>query len=144
MNFKIRIANPSEIEWVNRKYDEISFQHASGKDLIAIAELESGEKIGLGRLVRLNENSLELAGIYVFESYRNKGAAKKIIGFLMKNLNPNDVVYCLPFSKIKNLYKQFGFTSCMVDENIPKPILDKCEWCAKSHKAIVEVLVFRK
>ena len=144
MNFKIRIASPSEIEWVNSKYDEIGFQRANGNDLIAIAELENNEKIGLGRLVRLNENSLELAGIYVFGPYRNKGAARKIIRFLMKHLSQNDIVYCLPFSKIKDLYKQFGFIDCIVDENIPKWIIDKCEWCEKSHNAVVDVLVFRR
>jgi N-acetylglutamate synthase-like GNAT family acetyltransferase len=144
MNFKIRIANPSEIEWVNSKYDEIGFQPASNKDLIAIAELENGEKIGLGRLVRLNENSLELAGIYVYESYRNKGAARKIIGFLMRHLNPSDKVYCLTYSKIKELYKQFGFIDCGVDENIPKPILDKCEWCEMIYKDVVDVIIFRR
>jgi len=143
MNF-IRIASHSEIEWVNSKYDDIGFQHADGNDLIAIAELENNEKIALGRLVRLNKNSLELAGIYVFESYRNKGAAKNIIGFLMKHLSPNDTVYCLPFSKIKDLYKQFGFIDYVVDENTPKQILDKCEWCEKSHNAVVDVLVFRR
>lgn len=144
MNFKIRIANPSEAEWINSKYDEVGFQHANSNDLIAIAELEIGEKIGLGRLVHLNENSLELAGVYVFEPYRNKGAASKIIGFLMKHLKTNDTVYCLPFSKIKNLYKQFGFIDCVVTDSIPKSILDKCEWCAKSHKAVVDVLIFKR
>ena len=47
MNFKIRIAiELTEIEWVKSKYNEISFQHANGNDLIAIAELENSEKIG--------------------------------------------------------------------------------------------------
>ena len=91
MNFNICTAEPSEIEWVNSKYDEIGFQHANTDDLVAIAELENTEKIGLGRLVRLTENNLELAGIYVFESYRNRGAARKIIEFLMMNLHPNEL-----------------------------------------------------
>jgi len=142
MKFNIRKASPLDMGWINSKYHEIGFQYASSQDVIAIAELENGEKIGLGRLVLLDSKNLELAGIYVREPFRKKGVAKKIIEFLMTHRNSNEIVFCLPFSQVKTLYEQFGFKDCRVNESLPKAILDKCKWCEKSHKAIVDVMIF--
>jgi N-acetylglutamate synthase-like GNAT family acetyltransferase len=144
MNIRIRLADYTDIDWINELYSKIGFQHAKVEnEIIAIAETEDKRKIGVARLVSLDKDCLELAGVYVFESYRNKGVASKLIRFLMAYQKEGDVIYCIPFSKVKNLYKNFGFIDCKVTDNLPKSILDKCKWCEKSHKAIVDVLIFR-
>ncbi len=70
---KIRAAERQEVEWINNCYDQVEFIHSHFEnEIIAIAEF-NGEKAGLGRLVKVDENNLELGGMYVFESFREKG-----------------------------------------------------------------------
>lgn len=140
-DIKIRLASIQEIDWINKKYDEIGFLHPEfGHEKIAIAEMEN-QKVGLGRMVSLDKKNLELAGIYVFEPFRKRGVGKKIIEFLMDFREENQNVYCIPFSKLTGFYECFGFAICKPNKQIPKAILDKCKWCEKSHQALVEVLV---
>lgn len=141
--FKIRQARINEVDWINKKYEEIGFLHSNiSSEVVAIGEI-GDQKVGLGRMVTLDSNNLELAGIYVFEPFRKMGIAGKIIEFLMKYRQKNQNVYCIPFSKLTKFYESFGFVICKPNKEIPKAILDKCKWCEKSHKAMVEVLILK-
>lgn len=143
MIVKIRMALKGEIEWINKKYDEIQFQHADfDKEIIAIAEICT-EKVGVGRLVTIDKRNLELAGIYVFNPYRNQGIAGKIIEFLLSYCLPSQNVYCIPFSQLNAFYQRYGFTLCTELQHVPKVILNKCNWCEKSHNVLVELLILK-
>ncbi len=134
----IRKADPSELEWINSRYDEVHFLHSIfDKEVIAIAE-EQGIKKGLGRIVTIDTEHLELGGIYVFEKFRNQGIARIIVDFLLKQATANQIVYCIAFVHLVPFYKQFGFTSpCL---NTPKKIQDKYEWCKKNYPTPTELL----
>src|SRR5579862_6064334 len=91
---QIRLANPNEIEWINDCYDAIQFVHSDfEKEIIAIAEVD-GQKAGLGRLVTLEDGSLELGGMYVLEAFRRHGIARQILPFLLNHVPSDKIVYC--------------------------------------------------
>ncbi len=101
---ELRLVGRSEMEWVNRCYDEVDFVHSHfDNEMIAVAEVK-GQKAGLGRLVVIDENHLELGGMYVFESFRGQGVAKKIVEFLLKHAKPSQVIYCIPFEHLQHFY----------------------------------------
>lgn len=52
--------------------------------LIALAKIE-GVKCGLGRVAYIDENNLELGGMYVLDQFRRMGIAEKVILHLLKN-----------------------------------------------------------
>lgn len=75
-NLEVRAAKVAEIEWINQCYDEVEFVHSIfEKEIIAIAEIDD-QKAGVGRLVNVKQGNLELGGMYVFESFRGKGAER--------------------------------------------------------------------
>lgn len=125
---KIRQTADNELEWVNSLYRSIGFVE-SNKDteFIVVAEL-GGKPTGIGRLVKIDDNHIELGGIYVLPSFRNQGIAFKIVHDLIsKNPYENSTVWCIPFENLKIFYKKFGFTE-KVGECIPKLLLDKLMW----------------
>ena len=126
---KVRAAEKQEMEWINNCYDQVAFIHSHFEnEIIAIAEF-NGEKVGLGRLIKVDENNLELGGMYVFESFRGKGIAKEIVSFLLTHVSPSQAVYCIPFKHLLHFYKQCGFANCSDFESAPPKILDKYRWC---------------
>lgn len=130
---KLRNAVKGEMDWVNSCYDQVEFVHSHfDHEIIAIAEYE-GQKAGLGRLVKIDEQHLELGGMYVFENFRNKGIAKALVQFLLTNVTPSQKVYCIPFEHLVGFYKQCGFTDCSSIHLVPSKILDKVNWCQEKY-----------
>jgi|SRR6185295_1951737 len=145
MTLRVRRVRQDEIEWVNKKYDEVGFPHSSFSDeFIAIAELDN-EKAGIGRLIPIDDKNAEMGGMYVFENYRNKGIASKIIEFLLQNSNKFERIYCLPFENLEEYYGKFGFKITPVEDykNVPKKILEKLEWCNRSFDKKVLLLCLK-
>lgn len=129
----IRLADSSEIGWINKCYDEVEFVHSVfEKEIIAIAEWD-GQKIGLGRLVTLDDYNLELGGTYVFESYRGKGVAKELVTFLLTQAPSSKIIYCIPFDHLLHFYQQCGFAPCPNLEQIPNGLLKKYQWCKEKY-----------
>lgn len=129
----VRTARKSEIEWINSCYDQVEFMHSDfDHEIIAIAEFD-GHKAGLGRLVKVDEEHFELGGMYVFEAFRGKGAAKQLVNFLLTLVKPTQRVYCIPFEHLLPFYKQFGFKNCSYQELVPRKILDKYQWCQEKY-----------
>ncbi len=125
----VRLAEESEMHWVNQCYDKVGFIHSNfNREFIAIAEFE-GEKVGLGRLVKIDENNLELGGMYVLESFRGKGIASEVVRFLLNLAEPFPTVYCIPFEYLIPFYTKCGFTTCTQLELVPNEILDKYQLC---------------
>lgn len=138
---KIRTAERDEMTWVNNCYDKVNFIHSQFEnEIIAIAEF-NGEKAGLGRLVKVDDENLELGGMYVFESFRGKGVAREIVNFLLAHVKPFQTVYCIPFEHLLHFYKQCGFTNCSNFRPVPKKILDKYHWCQKKYTHPTALLV---
>jgi GNAT superfamily N-acetyltransferase len=138
---KLRIDEKSEIAWVNERYDEVEFVHSNfDREIIAIAEFEE-QKAGVGRLVSVDEAHLELGGMYVFEPFRGKGIAKKLVLFLLQHVRPSQTVYCIPFEHLVDFYKQCGFVLCSQHEQVPKELLEKYRWCKEKYSHPTSLLV---
>lgn len=143
MMIQIRAAKKSELEWVNQRYDEVEFVHSNwDKELIAIAEFND-QKAGLGRLVKLDSNNLELGGMYVFESFRGHGIAREIVEFLLQRVLPAQTVYCIPFEHLVSFYKQFGFIECTQLQQVPKELLKKHQWCQEKYTHPTALLILK-
>lgn len=137
----VRTARRSEIEWINSCYDQIEFMHSDfDSEIIAIAEFD-GQKAGLGRLVKMDEEQFELGGMYTFEAFRGKGAAKEIVKFLLSHVKPLQRVYCIPFEHLLPFYKQRGFKNCSDQELVHQKILDKYQWCREKYAHPTALLV---
>lgn len=140
----LRVAEKSELAWVNKCYEEVHFVSSSfEKELIAIAEIE-GQKVGLGRLVTWGDKLLELGGIYVFESCRGKGIAKEIVSFLLRQARGSQTIYCIPFEHLSPFYQQFGFVPCLSDPSLPAGLLEKQRWSATKYPHPTTLLVLSK
>lgn len=98
----------------------------------------------MGRLVKVDENNLELGGMFVFESFRGKGIAKEIVTFLLAYVRPSQTVYCVPFEHLLKFYKQCGFTDCPNCSSIPAKILDKYRWCREKYAQPTTLLVLER
>jgi GNAT superfamily N-acetyltransferase len=137
---QIRVANSSELPWINRCYHEIGFQPSDcSRELIAIAEID-GEPAGLGRLVTVTPDQLELGGIYTFESFRNRGVAKAIVSYLLTHVKANQAVYCIPFCHLVPFYTGYGFVPCTTTDDIPEQILEKVTWCSQTYSQTTSLL----
>lgn len=140
MNIQIRKALEVEIEWINEKYNEVQFSHSIFQnELIAIAEI-NGEKAGLGRLVTIDHENLELGGMYVFDSFRGHGIAARLVDFLLTQAKSHYHIYCIPFTKLTGFYRRFGFTPLLPTDKAPEHILNKYQWCEQSYDEKVELL----
>ncbi len=95
MSLEIRKALQDEIEWINTKYDEIGFIHSQfDNEVIAVAVLHNDDeaiRVGIGRLVTIDDKTLELGGIYVFDRYQGQGIAGKLVKFLLTHPETNQL-----------------------------------------------------
>lgn len=140
----VRSAKQKEIEWVNTCYDEVEFVHSIfDNEIIAIAEVD-GVRAGIGRLVTIDSDHLELGGMYVFQSFRNQGVARAIIEFLLENKPPGGVVYCISFEHLVPFYQGFGFAPCADFKKVPKEILDKYHWCKEKYSHPTSLLILKE
>ncbi len=143
MTLQIRTAELSEIDWINQKYDEVQFVHSHYEnEIIAIGEID-GKKTGIGRLVRIDANHLELGGMYVFEEFRNRGVAGMIVEFLLRQALPSQMVYCIPFEHLVPFYQRFGFAPCSDLESVPKELREKYLWCKTKYPQSTALLYLK-
>ncbi|GAA4277781.1 GNAT family N-acetyltransferase [Aquimarina mytili] len=141
----IRKAIPEELEWVNEKYKAIGFTSSNyNTEYIALAEIKN-TKCGLGRVVVIDAQNVELGGIYVFDEFQGLGIAQKIIHHLLENTIQNKKIWCLPFKNLEHFYKKFGFFDEKIDHSkIPNKIYEKYAWCNQNQNYKEEVLLLSK
>lgn len=144
MNIQIKKATEEEVNWVNNKYDEIQFQHSDLKNEMVVIATVDGQKAGIGRLVKINDETAELGGMYVFESFRGLGVASEIVKFLLKNKGQYKRIFCLPFENLKDFYGKYGFKIVKRKDNVPEKILEKHAWCNKTYDKKVLLLSFEE
>ena len=136
-NLTVRTAKDTEIQWINKRYDEVDFIHSNfNNEIIAIGEIRDS-KAGIGRLVKIDSDHFELGGIYVFEPYRKLGVASAIVEFLLKSAPLNKTIYCIPFEPLVSFYKSFGFKLCIDLDPVPKELLDKHLWCKEKYLIVM-------
>ncbi|MDY8135634.1 GNAT family N-acetyltransferase [Aquimarina sp. 2201CG5-10] len=136
----IRKANPSEIDWINNKYKEVDFTPSNlTNDYNFIAEIDT-IPCGLGRLTKIDNNNIELGGIYVFDSHRGLGVAGKIVNHLLSKANPGVNIWCLPFKHLESFYIKLGFQISKNNQAIPDKVVSKYEWCNNTYKEEVLLL----
>ncbi|WP_347159002.1 GNAT family N-acetyltransferase [Pontibacter chitinilyticus] len=132
MKISIRRAQPEEITWINEQYDKLRFQRSDyGQEIIAIAEAD-GERAGIGQLVWLDEQALELGGMYVNNSFRGGGLARHLVEYL-KQQAPGKPVYCMPFEHLGDFYGSCGFTRVPQVTAAPAKVLEKWMWYNKTY-----------
>lgn len=140
----VRKAKKNEINWVNEKYSEIGFVTSNYEnEYIIIAKVEN-EDAGLGRLVKIDEDNIELGGIYTFSKFRSVGVAECIVLSLCEN-NPfeGSYIWCLPFENLYKFYSKFEFEYC---KNIkaPEEVVEKLKWSNSENKYGKKVLLLCK
>jgi GNAT superfamily N-acetyltransferase len=126
---RVRQANPEEINWINERYDEVSFIHSDlARDFVAIAELDA-VRAGLGRVVRIDPATAELGGMYVLTEFRGQGIADAIVRFLLNQSRIYSTIYCIPFAHLSEFYQRFGFVPCQEPSTAPEEVRSKHAWC---------------
>ena len=140
----VKQAVQNEINWVNSKYDEVNFVKSNFEnEFIVIANVEN-EKAGLGRLVKIDDENIELGGIYVFPDFRGLGVAENIVRNLCeKNPFQAATIWCLPFENLLAFYSKFGFEK-YTSGKVPEEISGKLEWCNSGDRYEKEVFLLSK
>ncbi|GAB5552233.1 MAG: GNAT family N-acetyltransferase [Saprospiraceae bacterium] len=130
----IHQASPQDQDWINEQYKSIDFRLADlQQDYVAIASWEK-EPAGLGRLQPLDSNAWELGGMYVFESFRKKGIAGRLVQHLLAQVPAGSTIYCLPFEPLLSFYKNYGFQETKPEQvdKVPEVVRSKLDWCNTS------------
>lgn len=135
----VRALQDTELAWANDCYARVQFQPSGIDDFIAVAEVD-GVKTGLGRLVRLDEATAELGGIYVLPAFRGRHLARRIVDFLLRE-SPYRRLYCIPFAHLIDFYRGFGFEPVAADAEIPCAVAEKLNWCSAQYRASVGLLL---
>ncbi|WP_374192043.1 GNAT family N-acetyltransferase [Bacillus sp. XF8] len=141
---KIKFASLEDLEWINSQYKSVGFVPSDlKKDKVAIVTY-NGENAGLGRLVCIDQNTMEMGGIYILPLYRGNKLAGELVSFLVQEAKQSDAsnVYCIPFEELAAFYKKYGFKEVNTDQETVHPtILNKYNWCLQEYDK--NVLLFK-
>jgi GNAT superfamily N-acetyltransferase len=139
---QIHPATIQDQDWVNEQYAKVAFQPSDlSEDYVAMASWQN-EPAGLGRLQTIAPQTLELGGMYVFEDFRKKGIAGRLVQHLLAQVPSGTMVYCLPFQVRSTFYENYGFKAFGLEqlEKVPAPIQEKLDWCKNAYTAPVTLL----
>lgn len=134
-----------DLDWINSAYDEIGFVQSNYENEYIVIAMVDNDNAGMGRLVVIDDQHIELGGIYVLPKYRGLGIAKTIVQSLCRD-NPFDksfTIWCLPFEHLVPFYSIFGFSTL---PNIPHPkdIEKKLTWCNTDNRYEKKVVLLHK
>ncbi|MEF3313527.1 GNAT family N-acetyltransferase [Paenibacillus sp. GYB004] len=139
----IILATKNELQWVNEQYQKIGFVPSSlENETIAIVTYKD-KFAGVGRIVYLNEEEVEIGGIYILDEFRGLSLANGLVDYLVKEARKSNLkeVYCLPFEELKHFYGKFGFVEVdYEDKQINIHILRKLRWCLDNYEKKVLLL----
>lgn len=142
----IQLATASDLEWVNTQYQKIDFVPSSlGNEIIAIVTYKD-EFAGVGRIVYLNDDEVEIGGIYILDEFRGLSLANELVGYLVAVAKKKNfkAVYCLPFENLKNFYHKFGFKAFEYETSqVNDKVLTKYRWCLENYDKKVLLLKLR-
>ncbi|MFE9078135.1 GNAT family N-acetyltransferase [Bacillus cereus] len=128
----IQFATSNDLEWINKQYDSIGFVRSDlNREKVAIITYNN-EYAGVGRLVQIGEDTIEMGGIFILPQFRGLQLAGELVSFLVETAKKLHVqhVYCLPFEELENFYKKYGYTEVDTTKEAVHPIiLKKYNWC---------------
>ena len=129
----IKKAQKSDLYWINSMYKEVDFVASNFDNEYIVIALVNNQNAGLGRLVYIDNQNIELGGIYVFENFRGLKIADLIVSTLLKE-NPfqNTTIWCLPFENLLAFYQKFDFKENS-ENNPPEKVLHKLNWCTHTY-----------
>ena len=136
---EVRPATPADRPYIDATYRGIDFAACAPDDELVVAE-DAGTRLGIGRLVPLGRDSVELGGIFVEPAARRAGVAAAVVRTLLGRAGGRRV-YCVPFSHRVGYYKRFGFVDCPVDAAVPAGIHGKLRFCQSRYPDTVAGLV---
>ncbi|WP_433772357.1 GNAT family N-acetyltransferase [Bacillus wiedmannii] len=140
----IQLATSKDLDWINKQYESIGFVPSDLKrDKVAIITYK-GEYAGVGRLVQIDGETMEMGGIFIAPKFRGVQLAGELVSFLVQTAKESHIqnVFCLPFEELKNFYKKYGFTEIDTTQKVVHPIiLKKYNWCLKIYDK--HVLLFK-
>jgi len=139
----IILATKNELQWVNEQYQKIGFVPSDlENETIAIVTYKD-KYAGVGRIIYLNEEEVEIGGIYILDEFRGLSLANELVDYLVKDARKSNLkeVYCLPFEELKHFYGKFGFEEVdYEDKQINTHILKKLRWCLYNYEKKVLLL----
>lgn len=128
----IQLATSNDLKWINKQYKSIGFVPSDLKrDIVAIITCDNSYA-GVGRLVQIDEDTIEMGGIFILPKFRGLQLAGELVSFLVETAKKLQVqhVYCLPFEELENFYKKYGYTEVDTTKEVVHPIiLKKYNWC---------------
>ncbi|MFD0711778.1 GNAT family N-acetyltransferase [Paenibacillus sp. GCM10027626] len=140
---EIILATKNELQWVNEQYQKIGFMPSNlENETIAIVTYKD-KYAGVGRIVYLNEEEVEIGGIYILDEFRGLSLANGLVDYLVREARKSNLkeVYCLPFEELKHFYGKFGFEEVdYEDKQINIDILKKLRWCLDNYEKKVLLL----
>lgn len=136
----IREADADDLAWANERYADLGFDPSDPAIARTYVAWHGGERVGLGRLVRLSDGSLELGGMHVVPGWRGTGIARSILGRLLSIAEDEPVVWCVPFQQLGHFYQSHGFEEVESVEGIPAELIDKVKRCREHFEDGVKVL----
>ncbi|MGE7881902.1 GNAT family N-acetyltransferase [Bacillus sp. NPDC094077] len=140
----IQLATSNDLEWITNQYESIGFVPSDlRKDKVAIITYND-EYAGVGRLVQIDENTIEIGGIFILPKFRGLQLAGELVSFLVQTAKELQLqnVYCLPFEELESFYKKYGFNEVDKTKEVVHPIiLKKYNWCLKTYDK--HVLLFK-
>jgi GNAT superfamily N-acetyltransferase len=114
----IRDLRDDERASANALYRAIQFATTPPEAVALVAEI-AGVRVGLGRLVTLAPEVLELGGIWTDDAMRGRGIARAMVTALLARLEGAGVerpmrparreLWCIPFTHLSGFYQSFGF-----------------------------------
>lgn len=141
MNITLKVASKLDMQLVNDTYKGIDFKESYFENEIIVMASHDEKFIGLGRLQKIDDISLEIGGIYVSETFRAKGVASKIVSKLVELSVEYENVYCMPFEHFEKFYKGFGFDNVIEIRTVPEVIVSKYNWYNEFYKSKTLLLV---
>ena len=116
----IQMATSNDLEWINNQYDSIGFVRSDLKrDKVAIITYNN-EYAGVGRLVQIDEDTLEMGGIYILPQFRGLQLAGDLVSFLVETAKKLQVpnVYCLPFEELKTFIRNMAILRSIIRKKL--------------------------
>ncbi|MBE5106775.1 GNAT family N-acetyltransferase [Bacillus thuringiensis] len=140
----IQLATSNDLEWINNQYESIGFVPSDlRKDKVAIITYNDAYA-GVGRLVQIDENTIEMGEIFILPTFRGLQLAGELVSFLVQTAKELQIqhVYCLPFEELESFYKKYGFNEVDTTKEVVHPIIQKkYDWCLKTYDK--HVLLFK-
>ncbi|MFO0652581.1 MAG: GNAT family N-acetyltransferase [Polyangiales bacterium] len=139
MAFAVRAATSDEMEAIQATWDAIDFVRSADGDLVLVAIEARGERVGQGRLVRLEAGHVELGGMWVRDDWRGRGVARALVRSLLDAAGA-EAVWCVPWADLADYYRALGLSVVAREVDAPEAIRAKLAHCRGRYARAVTLL----